>query len=62
MVVKLYSLPYFSDSESDWIVCGYEYEIGIYRKRIWSEYSLVADKHVVGSLVDYKIKLACSFF
>jgi hypothetical protein len=30
--------------------------------RIWSEYSSVADKHFVGSLVDNKVKLACKFF
>jgi hypothetical protein len=53
---------FYLDSESERIVCGYEYKIGVYRKQIWTEYGSVADKHFVGSLVDNKVKLACKFF
>jgi hypothetical protein len=29
---------FFSDSESERIVCGYKYGIGVYQKRIQTEY------------------------
>jgi hypothetical protein len=52
----------FSDLESEWIVCGYEYGIAVYRYRILSEYSSAVDKYFVGYLIDNKVKLACKFF